>query len=150
MDSGWINLYLGPYIKTCMIKNMVKFFIRRPLVVPQSFNQTIFEDRERQKSQVLEKQSILQSVCRVVANLNTLIGGNVQTLSDDTTHLFNSLAVQGNMHAASSLISSGSSPDSVSQAGSALDVEEHTSSHTDISPPNSVAGTSDPDSFVQV
>ncbi len=148
--GGWINLYLGPYIKTCMIKNMVKFFIRRPLVVPQFFNQTIFEDRERQKSQVLEKQCILQSVCRVVANLNTLTGSNVQTLSDDTTHLSNSLAVQRHMHAASSLTSSGSSADSASQAGSALDVEEHTSNQTDISPPNSVAGTSDPHSFVQV
>ncbi len=71
--GGWINLYLGPYIKTCMIKNMVKYFVRRPLVVPMSFNQTIFEDHERQKSQILEKQRILQSVCRVAANLNTMM-----------------------------------------------------------------------------
>lgn len=148
--GGWINLYLGPYIQTCMMKNMVKYFIRRPLVVPESFNQTIFEDLQRQKSLVLEKQRVLQSVCHVVSNLSTMIESNVQTLADDTTHLSNSLAVQGHMHAASSLTSSGSSADSVSQAGSALDVEEHTSNLTDISSPNSVAGTSDPDSFVQV
>jgi len=148
--GGWINLYLGPYIKTCMIKNMVKFFIRRPLVVPESFNQTIFEDRERQNSLILEKQRVLQSVRHVVSNLSTMIESNLQTLSDDTTHLSNSLAVQGHMHAASSLTSSGSSADSVSQAGSALGLEDHASNQTDISPPSFTSGTSDPDSFVQV
>lgn len=84
------------------------------------------------------------------AKLNTMIGSNEQTMSDDTTHLFNSLAVQGHLHAASSLTSSGSSADSVSQAGSASGLEDHASNQTDISPPSSTSGSSDPDSFVQV
>ena len=135
-----INLLLGPKIKAFMVRNVWKYFIRRPLVVPETINQAIFEDRERQKSLVLEKQRVLQSVCPIVANLNTMLSSNLQFVSDDTAHLFNSLTVQGHMHLASSLTSSGSSTSSVSQGWSALDVEDHTTNQTDnISPARSPA-----------
>ncbi len=63
-----------------------------------------------------------------------------------------SLTVQGRMHLASSLTSSGSSTSSVSQGGSALDVEDPTANQKDsISPAHSPAtSTSESDTFAQV
>ncbi len=61
-----VNSLLGPKIKECMVRNVWKYFIRCPLVVPETINQAMFEDRERQKSLVLEKQRVLQSVCPTV------------------------------------------------------------------------------------
>ncbi len=150
--STGVNLLLGPKIKECMVRNVWKYFIRRPLVVPETINQAMFEDRERQKSLLLEKQRVLQSVCPIVANLNTMLSSNMQFASDDAAQLFNSLTVQGRMHLASSLTSSGSSTSFVSQAGSALDEQDPTANQPDsISPAHSPAtSTSEPDSFAQV
>ena len=147
-----VNLLLGPKIKECMVRNVWNYFIRRPLVVPETINEAMFEDRERQKSLVLEKQRVLQSVCLIVANSTTMLSSNAHFASDDAAQLFNIMTVQGRMHLASSLNSSGSSTSSVSQAGFALDEEDPTIDQTDsISPAHSPAtSTSEPDSFVQV
>lgn len=112
-----VNLLLGPKIKECMVRNVWKYFVRRPLVVPENIKSAMFEGRERQKSLVLEKQRVLQSVCPIVANLNTMLSSNLQFAADDAAQLFNSSTAQGRVHFASSLTSSGSSTSSESQAG---------------------------------